>query len=131
MTFELFEAVAAPVPLEDCSDAKCRPTLIVSSASLSRAHEHSVPAMITTAGSDLTSEVVIHDRHEPGLDVPCKVRCKLFTRDDNLIVRKRDPAVCGAETTPLDRLTCQCTMAVVPWSVSWPFKTEPSLVWSK
>ena len=44
--------------------------------------------MITSAGSDWPSDVAIQDWREAALNVPCKVRFKLFTLDDTLIVRK-------------------------------------------
>lgn len=44
--------------------------------------------MITSARSDWPSDVVIHNWREAGLEVPCKIRFKLFTLDDSLIVRK-------------------------------------------
>ena len=45
-------------------------------------------AMITSAGNDWPSDVAIQGWREAGLKVPCKVRFKLFTLDDSLIVRK-------------------------------------------
>ena len=44
--------------------------------------------MITSAVSDWPSDVAIQGLREAGLNVPCKVRLKLFTLDDTLIVRK-------------------------------------------
>ena len=44
--------------------------------------------MITSAGGDWPSDVKIQGWREAGLNVPCKVRFKLFTLDDTLIVRK-------------------------------------------
>ena len=44
--------------------------------------------MITSAGNDWPSDVAIQGWREAGLNVPCKVRFKLFTLDDTLIVRK-------------------------------------------
>ena len=44
--------------------------------------------MITSAGSNWPSDVAIQDWREAGLNVPCKIRFKLFTLDDTLIVRK-------------------------------------------
>ena len=44
--------------------------------------------MITSAGSDWPSDVAIQGWRQAGLNVPCKVRFKLFTLDDALIVRK-------------------------------------------
>ena len=44
--------------------------------------------MITSTGSDWPSDVAIQGWRQAGLNVPCKVRFKLFTLDDSLIVRK-------------------------------------------
>ena len=88
MTFEALDVVVVPFPFTDRRAAKRRPALIVSSANFNRAHEQSILAMITSAGSDWPSDVAIQNWREAGLHVPCKVRFKLFTLDDTLIVRK-------------------------------------------
>ena len=88
MTFESFDVVVVPFPFTDRRAAKRRPALIVSSANFNRAHEQSILAMITSAWSDWPSDVAIQGWREAGLNVPCKVRFKLFTLDDTLIVRK-------------------------------------------
>ena len=87
MTFESFDVVVVPLPFTDQSAAKRRPALIVSSARFNETHEQSTLAMITSAGSDWPSDT-IQDWREAGLTVPCKVRFKLFTLDDTLIIRK-------------------------------------------
>ena len=53
--------------------------------------------MITSAGGEWPSDVIIRGWRESGLNVPCKVRLKLFTLDDDLIVRKL------GTLTPMDR----------------------------
>ncbi len=88
MTFESLDVVVVPFPFTDRRGTKRRPALIVSSANFNRAHEQSILAMITSAGSEWPSDVAIQGRREAGLNVPCKVRFKLFTLDDTLIVRK-------------------------------------------
>ena len=88
MTSESLDVVVVPFPFTDRRAAKRRPALIVSSANFNRAHEQSILAMITSAGSDWPSDVKIQGWREAGLNVPCKVRFKLFTLDDTLIVRK-------------------------------------------
>lgn len=45
-------------------------------------------AMFTSARSNWLSDVWIQGWREAGLNVPCKVRFKLFPLDDDLIVRK-------------------------------------------
>ena len=88
MTFESLDVVVVPFPFTDRQAAKRRPALIISSANFNRAHEQSILAMITSAGSDWPSNVAIQGWREAGLNVPCKVRFKLFTLDDALVVRK-------------------------------------------
>lgn len=88
VSFESLDVVVVPFPFTDRRAAKRRPALIVSSANFNRNHETSILAMITSAGSDWPSDVEIRDWREAGLNVPCKVRFKLFTLDDSLIVRK-------------------------------------------
>ena len=44
--------------------------------------------MITSAASDWPSDVALKDWQEADLNVSCKVRFKLFTLDDALIIRK-------------------------------------------
>ena len=88
MTFESLDVVVVPFPFTDRLAVKRRPALIVSSANFNRAHEQSILTMITSAGGDWPSDVAIQGWREAGLNVPCKIRLKLFTLDDTLIVRK-------------------------------------------
>ena len=88
MAFESLDVVVVPFPFTDRLATKHRPALIVSSAHFNQAHEQSILAMITSVGSDWPSDVAIQDWREAGLNVTCKIRFKLFTLDDTLIVRK-------------------------------------------
>ena len=88
MTFESLDVVVVPFPFTDRRTSKRRPALIVSSSIFNRVHDQCVMAMITSAGNDWPSDVAIQGWREAGLKVPCKVRFKLFTLDDSLIVRK-------------------------------------------
>ena len=88
MAFESLNVVVVSFPFTDRRATKRRPALIVSSVHFNQAHEQSILAMITSVGSDWPSDVAIQDWREAGLNVPCKVRFKLFTLDDTLIVRK-------------------------------------------
>ncbi len=88
MIFEPLDVVVVPFPFTDRRAAKRRPALIVSSADFNRAQKQSILAMITSAGSDWPSDVAIRDWRAAGLNVPCKVRFKLFTLADALLVRK-------------------------------------------
>ena len=88
MIFEPFDVVVVPFPFTDRETERRRPALVVSSPDFNTTHDQSILAMITSAGGDWPSDVAIRDWHEAGLSVPCKVRLKLFTLDDALILRK-------------------------------------------
>ena len=88
MTFDALDVVVVPFPFTDRQTAKRRPALIVSSADFNAAHPQSILAMITSVRSDWPSDVALKGWRDAGLNVPCKVRFKLFTVDDALIVRK-------------------------------------------
>ena len=88
MICEPFDVVVVPFPFTDREAERRRPALVVSSSAFNAAHDHSILAMITSAGENWLSDVAIRDWREAGLGVPCKVRLKLFTLDDALILRK-------------------------------------------
>ena len=88
MTYEPFDVVVVPFPFTDRGTERRRPALVVSSPGFNATHDQSILAMITSAGGDWPSDVAIRDWREAGLSVPCKVRLKLFTLDDALILRK-------------------------------------------
>lgn len=88
MTFDPFDVVAVPFPFTDRQAFKRRPALVLSSRQFNRAHDQSVLAMITSTTGSWPSDVALEDWREAGLKLPCKVRFKLFTLDDSLIIRK-------------------------------------------
>ena len=88
MICEPFDVVVVPFPFTDREADRRRPALVVSSPDFNAIHDQSILAMITSAGGDWPSDVAIRDWREAGLSVPCKVRLKLFTLDDALILRK-------------------------------------------
>lgn len=88
MTCEPLDVVAVPFPFTDRPAVKRRPALVVSSAAFDHAHAQSILAMITSTRSVWPSDVALRDWRQAGLRVPCRVRLKLFTLDDALLVRK-------------------------------------------
>ena len=88
MIYEPFDVVVVPFPFTDRQAARRRPALIVSSPDFNATHDQSILAMITSAGEEWPSDIAVRDWREAGLSVPCKVRLKLFTLDDALILRK-------------------------------------------
>ncbi len=88
MTFEPFDIVVVPFPFTDRKAARRRPALVVSSTEFNRGHRHAILAMITSTSGEWPSDVIIQAWREAGLNVPCMVRFKLFTLDDDRVLRK-------------------------------------------
>ena len=88
MTFEPFDVVVVPFPFVDRAAAKRRPALVVSSVAFNAAHGQTILAMITSVPDNWPSDVAIRQWREAGLNVSSKLRLKLFTIDNGVIVRK-------------------------------------------
>ena len=88
MIYDPFSVVVVPFPFADRHAERRRPALVVSSHGFNATHEQSILAMITSAEGDWPSDTRIRDWRDAGLSVPCKVRLKLFTVDDALVLRR-------------------------------------------
>ena len=89
MTYEPLDVVVVPFPFTDRQATKRRPALVVSSEEFNRMHQHVILAMITSApGPAWSSDVVLADWRKARLTVPCKVRVRLFTLNNSLILRR-------------------------------------------
>jgi mRNA interferase MazF len=86
--FKAFDIVAVPFPFTDRDAIKRRPALVISNQRFNQRHNQLVLAMITTATEDVwTSDVSFADWQEAGLKVACRLRLKLFTLDQNLVLK--------------------------------------------
>ncbi|PHS24378.1 MAG: transcriptional regulator [Methylophaga sp.] len=90
VSFELFDVVVVPFPFTDKTTSKRRPALVLSNKSnFNQKVGQSVLAMITSAqNSDWPLDTDITDLDSAGLPSVSIVRIKLFTLDDQLIIRK-------------------------------------------
>lgn len=88
MTCKPFDVVIVPFPFTDRRASKRRPALALSSESFSEESGHTVLAMITSADNPPWPMDVPIDAASAGLNSPSKVRMKLFTLDNRLILRK-------------------------------------------
>lgn len=89
MTFEPFDVVVVPFPFTDRNSTKRRPALILSHAHFQAKIGHSVLAMITSAeNASWPLDTEIKDLKAAGLPAESKLRMKLFTLDDSLVLRK-------------------------------------------
>ena len=84
-----FDVVVVPFPFTDRDSSKRRPALVLCSSNFNQKAEHSVLAMITSAGqSSWPGDYAIQELDVAGLPAECVVRLKLFTLDHRLIIRK-------------------------------------------
>lgn len=90
VAFEAFDVVVVPFPFTDKTSTKRRPALVLSdSETFNKQSGHSVLAMITSASnSDWPHDIEINDLDAAGLPSASIVRMKLFTLDNQLILRK-------------------------------------------
>jgi mRNA interferase MazF len=90
VTFDIFDVVVVPFPFTERSATKRRPALVISDArAFNQPSGHSVLAMITSAkNSDWPLDTGIEDLDAAGLPAASVVRMKLFTLDNQLVIRK-------------------------------------------
>lgn len=106
MTYDAFDVVVVPFPFTDLPVTKKRPALVVSRRAFNAGHGHLTLAMITTAkNSDWPSDVEITDWKDAGLTRASRVRLKLFTLKESLILGRL-----GA-LSPKDQAAAQTALA--------------------
>ena len=90
MIYKRFDVVVVPFPFTDRKADKRRPALILSDKmQFNKPSGHAVLAMITSQNNpDWPLDIKISGKRKAGLTAPSKVRMKLFTLDNRLIVRK-------------------------------------------
>jgi len=88
--YSAFDIVVVPFPFTDTNASKRRPALVLSDFHLfGDIIQHSILAMITTKDhSSWPMDIKITELKSTGLEKPCIVRMKLFTLDNQLILRK-------------------------------------------
>ena len=88
MTFKAFDVVAVPFPFTDRDATKRRPALVISNDRFNQQHNQLVLAMITTTTDNVwPSDVSLTNWQAAGLKVVCHFRLKLFTLDQNLVLK--------------------------------------------
>ena len=88
MIFKAFDVVAVPFSFTDPDATKRRPALVISNERFNQQHKQLVLAMITTAtGNAWPSDVSLTNWQAAGLKVACHFRFKLFTLDQNMVLK--------------------------------------------
>ena len=82
-----WDVVVVPFPFSDRPGRKRRPALVLTNSSFNRGG-HTVLCMITSSErADWPGDVELKNLRSAGLSVRCLVRFKLFTLDNQLILR--------------------------------------------
>jgi len=88
VTFKAFDVVAVPFPFTDRDATKRRPALVISNERFNQQHNQIVLAMITTTTDNAwPSDVTLTNWQKAGLKLSCQLRLKLFTLDQNLVLK--------------------------------------------
>jgi mRNA interferase MazF len=88
VTFKAFDVVAVPFPFTDRNATKRRPALVISNEKFNQQHNQIVLAMITTTTDNVwPSDVTLTNWQKAGLKLSCQLRLKLFTLDQNLVLK--------------------------------------------
>lgn len=97
VTFDAFDVVVVPFPFTDRTASKRRPALVLSEGqAFNRQVGQAVMAMITSArNSDWPLDIEIQDLDSAGLPNASIIRMKLFTLDQQLIIRKAGTLAIG------------------------------------
>jgi len=108
VTVEAGDVVVVPFPFVDRRASRRRPALVLSTRKFNRAG-HTVLAMITTSShAPWPGDITLSQREAAGLHSDCRVRLKLFTLDNRLIVRRigrlADPDRLAVGTSLADHL---------------------------
>ncbi|RZB35936.1 MAG: mRNA interferase MazF [Desulfobacteraceae bacterium Eth-SRB2] len=83
-----WDVVSVPFPFTDKPDAKRRPALVLSNTAFNR-NGHTVLTMITTKGHlPWPGDSEIEEYSAAGLNLQCRVRFKIFTLDNRLLLKK-------------------------------------------
>jgi mRNA interferase MazF len=106
VTFKAFDVVVVPFPFTDKAATRRRPALILSDAQAFNLQVgQAVMAMITSAkNSDWPLDTEIQDLDSAGLPSPSVIRMKLFTLDEELIIRKAGQLAGPDQTKAIEAL---------------------------
>ena len=102
MICDRYDVAVIPFPFAEIPVLKRRPAVVLSGRSFNEANHSTLVAMITsTTRQAWPSDVVLQDLETAGLSVPCRVRWRLTTIPNDLIVRRL------GRLGGFDRLACE------------------------
>lgn len=102
MICDRYDVAVIPFPFAEVPVLKRRPAVVLSGRGFNEGNHSTLVAMITsTSRQPWPSDVVLSDLDAAGLPVPCRVRWRLATIPNDLIVRRL------GRLGGLDRLSCE------------------------
>ncbi len=106
MICDRYDVAVIPFPFADIPIIKRRPAVVISGHDFNEANASTLVAMNTSSTLDVwPGDVSIDDLAAAGRKVRCKVRWRLTTIPNDLIVRKTGRLECA------DRLSCEYELA--------------------
>ena len=87
MIFDQWDVVVVPFPFTDRNASKRRPAMVVTKENFNSSGR-SVMAMITSTTEPWPGDHNVDDLKATGLRVACRVRLKLFTLENSLVLRR-------------------------------------------
>lgn len=89
MIYNKYDIVKVPFPFTDKNSSKKRPALVISSEKYQSNFKHLILCMITTAKhSDWLYDIIIQELAMSVLSVPSKIRLKIFSLEESLIINR-------------------------------------------
>lgn len=83
-----YEVVVLPFPFAEVPAIKRRPAVVISGKAFNTGNRSTLVAMITSSTKETwPSDVIIDDRLSAGLKVPCRVRWRMTTVPNDLILK--------------------------------------------
>lgn len=111
VTCNQWDVVVVPFPFTDRNATKSRPALVITNKDFNGAGR-SVLAMVTSTAEQWPGDHPIASLKAAGLRVPCKVRLKLFTLENQLISR-RIGSLARADRSNLSDIWSGCGLHLV------------------
>lgn len=102
MICDRYDVAAIPFPFTEVPVIKRRPAVVLSGRAFNEANLSTLVAMITSSTrQSWPSDVLLDDFETAGLTVPCRVRWRLTTIPNDLIIRRL------GRLGGLDKLACE------------------------
>ena len=89
VVYDKYDIIKVPFPFTDRNSDKVRPAVIISHIEYAIDTNHYIMIMITSSNqTKWTNDIEVQDLNVAGLPVPSKIRFKIFSLDERLVISK-------------------------------------------